>query len=345
MTAVLQIDSLDVRARLAGGTQAIVDKFSLEVHAGEIVGVVGESGSGKTTLVRSLVGLLDKNVHVTGGTVTFRGRQVLTSSIDETASLRGRHVGVIFQDAVRSLDPLFKVRTLLREVLKTHESNVNGDEASQRMVEVLRRMRVTDAGRVLDSYPHQLSGGLCQRVAIALAVITQPELILADECTTALDVTTQADVVALLKELVVESGISLVFVTHNLMLASELCDRVVVMYGGQAVEIGPTSRVLSEPHHPYSVGLLDAIPSWDTDRPLKGIAGHAPRVMADAHGCVFAERCPLAADDCTVSDIGWSTAGDGGGYRCSYPLNLSGAHGGATGGPAVKAGPARRRDV
>jgi oligopeptide/dipeptide ABC transporter ATP-binding protein len=228
----------------------------------------------------------------------------------------------VFQDATRSLDPLFRVRTQMREVLRTHCSGLSRDEIQQRMVDVLRRMRITDPQRVLDSYPHQLSGGLCQRVAIALAIVTGPKIVLADECTTALDVTTQAEVVALFRELVSESRIALVFVTHNILLAAELCDRVVVMYGGQAVESGPPERVLKAPHHPYTAGLLASVPGWETDRAFQGIAGSAPRITPDTVGCRFAPRCFQAEGACTAGDIAWSVAPDGGGYRCIKPLAL-----------------------
>lgn len=325
MSAVLEINDLAVHAKLSDRTQVIVDGFDLDVQPGEIIGVVGESGSGKTTLVRSLVGLLDKNLHVAGGDVTFRGRRVLAPGLDETKPLRGRNVGMVFQDATRSLDPLFKVGTQVREVLGAHEGRLSRGTAERRMVDVLSRMRIKDPERVLASYPHHLSGGLCQRVAIALAIISGPEVILADECTTALDVTTQADVVALFRELVTENGIALVFVTHNLMLASELCDRTVVMYAGQIVESGPTSRVLKAPHHPYSAGLIASIPSWDRERPIRGIEGSAPRVAPEMVGCRFADRCVLAVPACRAEDVPWFAAPDGGGHRCIAPLNLAGA--------------------
>ena len=324
MTAVIEISDLRVEARLARSTQVILQDIALEVHAGEILGVVGESGSGKTTLVRSLVGLLDKNVRVVDGAVRFDGERILAPGVDDTARIRGGKVGMVFQDAQRSLNPVFKVRTQLREVLKAHRGDLSAEQMHERMVETLRRMKVADPERVLDSYPHQLSGGLAQRVAIALAVVTGPEVVLADECTTALDVTTQAEVVVLFRELVRESRIALVFVTHNLMLAAELCDRVVVMYAGQAVESGPTERVLHVPHHPYSAGLLASVPGWDDARTFSGIAGAAPRVVPEFVGCRFADRCPHVTGACRAGDVAWTIAPDGGGYRCVNPLALPG---------------------
>jgi oligopeptide/dipeptide ABC transporter ATP-binding protein len=321
--AVIDIRGLTVEARLADRSQLILDDVSLEVAPGEVIGIVGESGSGKTTLVRSLVGLLDKNVRVVGGEVRLHGSTVLSPGLDETKGVRGRQVGVVFQDAARSLDPLFRVRTQLQEVLSTHRGELSRDEMRTRMTEVLRRMKITDPERVLESFPHHLSGGLNQRVAIALALVTGPRVVLADECTTALDVTTQAEVVALFRELVDESGVALVFVTHNILLAADICDRVVVMYAGQAVEAGPTRRVLRAPHHPYTTGLLESVPGWNGATTFKGIPGSAPRVASETVGCRFAERCSYAAADCRAGNVPWSIAPDAGGYRCLHPLALT----------------------
>lgn len=324
MGAVYEIRDLRVEARLHDRSQVIVEGLDLDIHPGEIVGIVGESGSGKTTLVRSLVGLLDRNVSVVGGEVSLLGRRILAPGHDASRRVRGHDVGMVFQDATRSLDPVFKVRSQMLEVLRRHRPELSRREREARMVEVLRRMKVADPKRVLDSYPHQLSGGLCQRVAIALAIVTEPKVVLADECTTALDVTTQAEVVALFRELVAESGIALVFVSHDILLAAELCDRVVVMYAGQAVESGPPERVLKAPHHPYTAGLLAAVPGWESDAAFAGIPGSPPKVSAGTVGCRFADRCERAEPACVASDVEWRAAPDGGGYRCLRPLALPG---------------------
>lgn len=263
MGSLLDIRSLEVTARVADGTRTVLRGIDLTLERGEIVGVVGESGSGKTTLARSLIGLLDGNVSVTGGEVALDGRTVLSPTVDLTAEIRGSHVGMVFQDAARSLDPLFKVRSQLREVLAAHEPGLDREAAEARMTGVLERMLIAEPARVLDSYPHQLSGGMRQRVAIAAAIISRPRLVLADECTTALDVTTQAEVVGLLRELVGREGLSLLFITHDLMLASDLCGRIVVMSRGEIVEAGRTEDVLGAPRHPYTRTLLEAVPSWD----------------------------------------------------------------------------------
>ncbi|MER5456411.1 MULTISPECIES: ABC transporter ATP-binding protein [unclassified Micromonospora] len=262
MTDLLTISGLSVTARLATDDLRLLDAVDLEVRGGQIVGVVGESGSGKTTLARCVVGLLERNVRVEQGSVTLAGDVVVAPGVDRTGRVRGSAVGMVFQDASRSLNPLMKVRVHLAEVLRRHVPGITRAEIERRSVQVLEQMRITDPTRVLDSYPHQLSGGLKQRVAIGLAVVTRPSLVIADECTTALDVTTQTKVVELFRTLVDELGIGLLFVTHDLMLASDLCDRIAVMSGGRVVEEGDAERVLDRPEQDYTRRLLAAIPSW-----------------------------------------------------------------------------------
>ncbi|WBB99877.1 MULTISPECIES: ABC transporter ATP-binding protein [unclassified Solwaraspora] len=262
MTALLSVCGLSVVARLADGDLRLLDDVDLDVERGRIVGVVGESGSGKTTLARTVVGLLERNVDVEQGRVTLAGDEVVAPGVDRTDRVRGSAVGMVFQDASRSLNPLMKIGTQLVEVLRRHVRGITRAEVERRSVEVLAQMRITDPARVLGSYPHQLSGGLRQRVAIGLAVVTRPALVIADECTTALDVTTQTKVVELFRTLVDELGIGLLFVTHDLMLASDLCDRIAVMSSGRVVEQGAAKQVLDEPQQEYTRRLLAAIPSW-----------------------------------------------------------------------------------
>jgi peptide/nickel transport system ATP-binding protein len=259
---LLTVSDLTVEATLSSRNLVILDHVDLEIRPGEIVGVVGESGSGKTTLARSVVGLLERNVRVTSGSIELGGTLVRSAEVDHTRRVRGSQVGMVFQDASRSLNPLFTVRTQLAEVLRRHEPGIAKQEVRQRSEDVLRQMRIDDPDRVLASYPHQLSGGLRQRVAIGLAVISRPSLVIADECTTALDVTTQTKVVTLFRHLVDELRIGLLFVTHDLMLASDLCDRVVVMSEGAVVESGTVLEVLDHPRETYTQRLLAAIPAW-----------------------------------------------------------------------------------
>ncbi len=269
MNPLLEIRDLRIEARIAGGEATLLHDVCLRLGRGEVVGVVGESGSGKTTLVRALMGLLDQNVRVAGGSVSFEGAPLVSPTEDRTHRVRGARIGMIFQDAGRSLDPLARVGVLLHEVLRAHRPEISRDEARERMVSSLSRMLIAEPERVLDSYPHQLSGGMRQRVAIALAILTEPALVLADECTTALDVTAQAEVVDLLRELISDTGMGMIFVTHDLLLAADLCDQLVVMSGGRVVEAGPTERLLESPTQEYTRELLAAVPAWDGD----GIGG------------------------------------------------------------------------
>ncbi|MEU5877821.1 ABC transporter ATP-binding protein [Spirillospora sp. NPDC047279] len=259
---LLNVSGLSITARVGDRDLRLLEDVDLEIGRGEIVGVVGESGSGKTTLARAVVGLLEKNVRVGGGSISLSGDEIVAPGVDRTGKVRGTAVGMVFQDASRSLNPLMKVRAHLAEVLRRHVKEITKDEVERRSVEVLEQMRITDAARVLDSYPHQLSGGLRQRVAIGLAVVTRPSMVIADECTTALDVTTQTKVVGLFRTLVDELGIGLLFVTHDLMLASDLCDRIAVMNSGRVVEQGPAMEVLDRPREDYTQRLLAAIPTW-----------------------------------------------------------------------------------
>lgn len=260
---LLEIRDLSISATLPGRESPLLKNLDLAVAPGEVVGLVGESGSGKTTLARAVFGLLESNVWIAGGSISIFGAEVVAPEVDRTAGIRGQQAGMVFQDASRSLNPLFRVRSQIAEVLKRHVPSITKQQIVERSARVLEQMRISDPGRVLDSYPHQLSGGLRQRVAIALAVVTEPALVVADECTSALDVTTQSEVVVLLRGLAAELGIGLLFVTHDLMLASDLCNRIAVMYQGEIVELGDVDRVLHDPAVDYTRHLLAAVPQWN----------------------------------------------------------------------------------
>jgi len=262
MPELLEIDGLVVDAHTSQGTLTLLHDFSLSVSAGEVVGLVGESGSGKTTTIRSIVGLLDSNLSITAGTISVLGRTVRSPETENYRAVRGKHVGVVFQGVGSSLDPLARVGAQIAEVIRRHKPELGKAEVAALALETIGAMGFADPEQVLRSYPHELSGGMRQRVLIALAVVTQPELIIADECTSALDVTTQKSVIALLSRLVAERGVGMIFVTHDLMLAQEICDRICVMRSGRIVELGPTSRVMTTPAEQYTRDLLDAIPHW-----------------------------------------------------------------------------------
>ncbi|MTD12368.1 ATP-binding cassette domain-containing protein [Nakamurella sp. YIM 132087] len=256
----LQIQDLEITAATGSGTTTLVEGFTLSVAPGEIVGLIGESGSGKTTIARSIIGLLDKNVSVSGGSIGLNGTTIRNADENHTHGLRGRSIGMVFQNATGSLDPLMRIGTQLLEVVRVVQPALKKRAADELVRTTLADMGFADVQRVMRSYPHQLSGGMNQRVAIALAVVNRPALIIADEATSALDVTTQAGVVKVLQGLAA-TGISLVFVTHDLLLASEICDRIAVLEKGRLVELDNAVDLVAHPREPYTKALLDAIPN------------------------------------------------------------------------------------
>jgi peptide/nickel transport system ATP-binding protein len=318
MDKVLEINGLSVTAATAQGQQRLIESVNLDVRAGEVLGIIGESGSGKTTTVRSVLGLHDRNVFVSSGEIRILGRQVLAPGRKVDKSVRGREVGMVFQGASSSLDPLMKIHAQLREVVSTHMPHLTGARRDEQINRVVTRMGFKDVGRVLRSYPHQLSGGMRQRIAIALAIVVEPKLLIADECTSALDVTTQAEVVSLLRSLIDGSGMGMAFVTHDLMLAGEICTRIAVMYAGQVVEVGSAADVSTNPSHPYTRALLAAIPSWKHGG-IKAIEGTAPRVLGNWTGCRFSARCTRVNSTCLEGSISWNEVRPENFARCNFP--------------------------
>lgn len=321
MSAKYTVSDLTIDASTAAGDVRLLESVDLELHEGEILGLIGESGSGKTTAARAMIGLLERNVRVSSGRLQLGDRTVLADGVERFDEVRGREIGMVFQSATMSLDPLMKIGKQLREVLKTHES-ITDEEVQRRLEEVLTKMGFVDLSRVLDSYPHQLSGGQRQRVAIALAIVTRPSVVIADECTSALDVTTQAEVIKLLRSLTDDHSTAMLFVTHDLMLAWEICTRIAVMYGGQIMEVGPADQIVNRPQHPYTKALLAAVPSWDGSE-VRGIEGTPPLVTSSWSGCRFAPRCSVALDECRVGEVAWTPLSEGAGARC---LRLKPAH-------------------
>ena len=319
MDPLLSIRSLRVEATSSVGTIVAVDKFDLDIYPGDVIGLIGESGSGKTTAVRSLLGLTERNVRITEGSIYFQGQQMLGDGRNNLKRLRGRHVGMVFQNASSSLNPLLRINTQMRQVLKVNRSDQAAADRAGRIEEVISRMGFPDPRRVLRSYPHQLSGGMRQRAAIAIAIVSEPEIVVADESTSALDVTTQAEVMELVKELAADMGHSLIYVTHDLLLAADVCNRIAVMYGGEIVELGPTSAVVGSPSHPYTLGLLRSVPKWAKKTPLVGIEGTPPRVTVGYVGCRFASRCSHAVPACSSADVGWTQSLPDIGFRCLQP--------------------------
>ena len=299
MSAVLEIRDLSVAIRTDDGLAEVLDRVALEIARGEIVGVVGESGCGKSTLVRSILGILPPAARITGGSIRFDGIEL--TKLDArtlTRDIRGRRIGFIPQDPYQAFNPVFRVGTQLLEVARWHGA---GDPRVDRarLIALLRQVQIADPEGALARYPHQFSGGQRQRLLIAAAMLCRPDLIVADEPTTALDVTTQRQITDLLGALARESGTAMLFVTHDFGVVAQLTDRVAVMYAGQTVERGRSAVILDAPRHPYTRLLLDCHPDRATT--LAGIPGSVPSVIAAPSGCRFHPRCPWAEAACRAA--------------------------------------------
>src|SRR3982750_3938113 len=297
---LLEVDQLRVEFPSRHGRLLALDDISFSIAPGEILGVVGESGAGKSLTGASIIGLLDPPGRIAGGEIRFDGAPIDDLRYEEMRKIRGRHIGAIFQDPLTSLDPLYTVGQQLVETIQTHLS-LGAAEARRRAVRLLQETGIPAAEERLDQYPHQFSGGMRQRVVIALALAGEPRLIVADEPTTALDVSIQAQIIALLKRLCKEHGAAVMLATHDTGVIAETCDRVAVMYAGRIAEIGPVGAVIHAPAHPYTAGLMGSIPAMDEDRErLLQIDGSMPRLPALPAGCAFNPRCPQVFGRCRV---------------------------------------------
>jgi len=297
---LLDVRHLRVEFPTRRGTLVALDDVSFDISPGEILGVVGESGAGKSLTGAAIIGLLDPPGRIAAGEIRFDGRRIDSLPYEAMRKVRGKSIGAIFQDPLTSLDPLYTVGQQLIETIRTHLP-VSASEARQRAIRLLEETGIPAAEARLDQYPHQFSGGMRQRVVIALALAGEPRLIVADEPTTALDVSIQAQIIFLLKRLCKEHGAAVMLVTHDMGVIAETCDRVAVMYAGRIVEIGPVADVIHKPAHPYTVGLMGSIPAMDEDRErLLQIDGSMPRLTAIPAGCAFNPRCPHVFDRCRV---------------------------------------------
>ncbi len=294
---VLDVEGLSIAFGSQNNPVQITDEVSFHIRAGEVYGLVGESGCGKTVTALALLRLLpEPGGRVMGGSVRFRGRDILSLPDEELRRLRGQELAMIFQEPSAALNPLVTVEKQLLEVFDYHEFSGSG---SARVRELLSRVGIADPERILGAYPHELSGGMLQRVMIAMALLLDPALIIADEPTTALDVTVQAQIMDLLLELQRREGTSILLITHNMGLIAQYADRVGVMYAGRLVEEAPVPSFLERPLHPYSQGLLAAIPDLESPHPsVKPIAGQVPRPQEFPEGCRYFTRCPRAFEDC-----------------------------------------------
>lgn len=272
---------------------------SLKVGSGEILGVVGESGSGKSVMMKSILGTIPQNAKIEKGEIIFDGRHIENLSVKEKRKIRGREIAMIFQDPMTALNPLKKIGYHIEEVLVRHKG-MNRTQARENALKVLDMVGIPSPERRIDQYPHEFSGGMRQRVLIAMALSCSPKLLIADEPTTALDVTIQAQILELLKKLKDENNMSVVLITHDLGVVASLCRRIAVMYAGMIMEEGLTEEIFYSPHHPYTKALLNSIPRVDGDEKtrLKPINGTAPALINPPKGCPFAERCEKAFDKC-----------------------------------------------
>lgn len=300
---ILTVKDLKTYFYTASGIAKAVDGVSFNIAKGETMGIVGESGSGKSVTSSSIIRLLPPRTgKIVGGSIEFEGKDVLALSKKELNDFRGKDIAVIFQDPMTSLDPVFKIGKQMTEMIMAHQ-NVTKDEAWKMAVEALSKVGIPEPEKRMNSYPYELSGGMCQRVIIAMAVCCKPKLIIADEPTTALDVTVQAQVLELLKELQRDMDTAILLITHNLGVVWEMCDKVMVMYAGNTVEFTDTKTLYSNPRHPYTWGLLDSMPklSDESKGELKTIPGTPPDLHLTGKCCNFYNRCPYVTEACTQS--------------------------------------------
>jgi peptide/nickel transport system ATP-binding protein len=297
-TPLLDVRHLRVEFPTRRGTLRAVDDISFHVESGEVLGVVGESGAGKSLTGAAVIGLLEPPGHIAGGEIRLEGERIDNLPFEQMRTIRGERIGMVFQDPLTSLNPLYTIRRQLVETIQTH-SSLNDQAANERALSLLNEVGIPAAQERIDHYPHEFSGGMRQRVVIALALCAEPRLIIADEPTTALDVSIQAQIIYLLKRLCRDHGTAVILITHDMGVIAQTADRVAVMYAGRIIEIGPVSDVIKRPRHPYTIGLMRSIPTIDsiTDE-LAQIDGSMPRLTDIPAGCAFHPRCPHADDHC-----------------------------------------------
>jgi len=296
--SLLQVKNLVVEFPNRHGTLRALDDISFDIAPGEILGVVGESGAGKSLTGASIIGLLEPPGRVASGQIVLEGQRIDQLNADQMRHIRGRKIGAIFQDPLTSLNPLYTIGRQLTETILAHLP-VTPQEARRRAIDLLKDTGISAAEERIDHYPHQFSGGMRQRVVIALALAAEPRLIVADEPTTALDVSIQAQIISLLKKVCKDRGAAVMLITHDMGVIAETCDRVAVMYAGRIAEIGPVHQVINHPSHPYTAGLMASIPDMDSDRErLNQIDGAMPRLNAIPSGCAFNPRCPQVFERC-----------------------------------------------
>ncbi len=319
MTArLLEVRHLATHFFTRAGVVKAVDDVSFDLEVGEVIGLVGESGSGKSMTGYSLLGLIDPPGRIVQGSIRLKGQELVGLPQEALRKLRGRRIAMVFQDPMTTLNPVLTIADQIHLAINAHE-RVSTATARQRAVDVLTRVGLPDADRRLDAYPHEFSGGMRQRVAIAIALLHRPDVIIADEPTTALDVSIQAQILAEMKSLVRDLGMALIWISHDLAVVSAMASRILVMYGGRIVESGPTASVLRDPRHHYTRGLLNSLPSRAAPgQPLTQISGLPPSLGALPPGCAFHPRCPRADAICLTAPE--TTGHERRDWRCHHPL-------------------------
>ena len=302
MDEILKVEGLKTSFMTSSGEVQAVRGVSFGVRKGEILGIVGESGSGKSVTSMTILRLLADTARIKEGAIRFEGQDLTKVSEKEMRAIRGQKIAMIFQDPMSSLNPLVPVGKQVAEIMKIHHPEMKPEQLKQRTLELFEQVRIPEAAKRLRSYPHEFSGGMRQRVMIAMALANRPDLLIADEPTTALDVTIQDQILKQLRSLQREYGTSIIFITHDLGVVAELCDRVVVMYGGLIMEEAPIEEIFVNPLHPYTMGLLASIPGVHKDKSerLQSIAGSPPDMTSPPAGCPFAPRCPYARNICAA---------------------------------------------
>ena len=316
---LLSVEGLTTRFDTQAGTVTAVNEVTFQIRQGETLGLVGESGSGKSVTAFSIIRLVQPPGRVTSGRVLFQGRDLMALGEEDLRQVRGAGIGFVFQEPMSALNPVMRIGDHIAEALRVH-GLASRTEARSRAIDLLRAVRIVDAEHRVNDYPHQLSGGMRQRVMIAIALACRPPLVIADEPTTALDVTVQAQILDLLRDMQREFGISLLLITHDLGVIAETADRVAIMYAGRIVEQGPVRDIFRSPAHPYTQGLLASIPGGAAGSRLRAIDGAVPNLSSLPPGCSFAPRCGARMPRCEASFPGVATRGSEHSVRCHlYP--------------------------
>ena len=318
MDVLLEVKDLRTYYHTYSRTVPAADDVNFTVHRGEVVGLVGESGCGKSTVARSIVGLIDKTyTSIESGQILFDGKDLTKATKDELCDIRGNKISMIFQDPFVSLSPVYTVGDQIYEVMKAHNPKLKKKEAIPAILQLMQKVGIPSPELRIKDYPYQMSGGMQQRIMIAIALACNPDILIADEPTTALDVTVQAQVLDLIRELKDEFQMSVILISHNLGVVASMCDRIMVMYGGVVVEEGTSVEIFKDPRHPYTQGLLASIPSIAEDKEeLYSIPGTVPTFTAPVTRCRFADRCQYATDACRSDEPALTDLGGDRKVRC-----------------------------